>query len=109
MRTLLLLLVLAGCTTPREAPTYVYSCASGQTITMALPEPEVAVVTVDGVAHRMTHVVSASGARFAGDGLEWWTKGTGPTGEGMLSRLGPDGFGDEIVTTCREVAGPAAR
>lgn len=52
----------------------------------------------------MTIAISASGARYVGGGLEWWTKGSGPGSAGTLFRHVNDGTG-EIVEQCVQASG----
>ena len=52
-----------------------YACADGQAITAGYPDRETAVVTYKGHAYTLKLVRSASGARYTGYGLQWWTKG----------------------------------
>lgn len=51
--------------------------------------------------YRLKTAISASGARYAGDGLVWWNKGT----ENRLYTLvGKEGTGSQLEN-CREMAG----
>lgn len=85
-------LLLAGCNnTATTTDTYVYLCDSGAQVTASYPDTESARVTYLGREHNMRIDVSASGARYVGDLLEWWTKGP----EGTL--LQPDTNGETSV------------
>jgi membrane-bound inhibitor of C-type lysozyme len=53
----------------------VYACADGQAITAGYPDRETAVVTYKDHAYTLRLARSASGARYIGYGLQWWTKG----------------------------------
>jgi len=79
-----------------------YRCEDGRTLQAGYPDSETAVVDVDGRAHPLRIAPAASGARYIGFGLQWWTKGMN---EGRLSRLK---HGETIASdpgvTCR--AGP---
>lgn len=66
------------------------------------PTDQSAFVQHEGRRVRMSLVTSASGARYAGDGLEWWTKGSGPGSEGTLSRLNSDGTSGDAIRQCNE-------
>lgn len=61
-----------------------YRCEDGRTVQAGYPDRNTAVVDVDGRAHPLKIAPSASGARYVGFGLQWWTKGMD---EGRLSRL----------------------
>lgn len=61
-----------------------YRCEDGRTLQAGYPDSNTAVVDVDGRAHPLRIAPSASGARYIGFGLQWWTKGME---EGRLSRL----------------------
>lgn len=118
-----LALLVAGCspeappepTSPIEAPAAQnsaaigYACESGKTVVVAYPDAETARVSYDGKDYVLTSVVSASGARYAGQGLEWWTASRGETESGTLSRAGPgDQAGGVIIERCsRPVAAVA--
>jgi membrane-bound inhibitor of C-type lysozyme len=52
-----------------------YACADGQTIVAGYPDRETAVVTYKDHAYTLKLARSASGARYTGYGLQWWTKG----------------------------------
>ncbi len=85
-------LLLAGCNTTSTTPdTYTYNCDSGAQIIATYPDTESARVTYLGREHSMRIDVSASGARYVSDQLEWWTKGP----EGTL--LQADASGETSV------------
>lgn len=103
---------LCGCTTfaPPNAPAvadrvFVYRCDSGKMIRAEYRPDQTADVTYDGRIHRMTVAISGSGARYAGDGLEWWTVGTGAgAAAGTLFRHRADGATGETVEQCKQAA-----
>lgn len=113
MRAVLLLLALAGCVPPglaassgrdaRAAPT-TYHCESGRTVEASYLSDATAAVAYRGRTYPMTIAVSASGARYVGGGLEWWTKGSGPGSEGLLFRHEADGTSGERVEFCTQAA-----
>ncbi|GAA0642361.1 MliC family protein [Brevundimonas lenta] len=95
---------------PTPAPTpagpVTYTCDNGKTL-VATYTGENASVVYDGKTHAMTTVISADGARYQGDGLQWWTKGMT---EGMVAPL-PPGETDPAPGTevaCRAPAAPAS-
>lgn len=116
-------LLVAGCsqekpaepTSPIEAPAVQdaaavgYACESGKTVVVAYPDAQTARVSYEGKDYALTSVVSASGARYAGQGLEWWTASRGETESGTLSRMGQgDQAGGVIIERCsRPVAAVA--
>ena len=74
------------------APTASYVCDDGRTIRASYPDSDTAIVEVDGRTRTLKIAISASGARYTGDGLQWWTKGVD---QGQLSPLAP---GEDIAT-----------
>jgi membrane-bound inhibitor of C-type lysozyme len=82
-----------------DAHVTTYRCDDGQTLEAGYPEAATAVVTVGGHAYSLRAALAASGARYVGYGLQWWTKGMT---EGRLARLKPS---EEVASdpgvTCR--------
>lgn len=80
-----------------------YRCDDGATVEAGYPDQETAVVSVGGHAYTLKAGRAASGVRYVGLGLQWWTKGMS---EARLSRLKP---GEEVASdpgvACH--AGPA--
>lgn len=94
-------------TSPVEAPAAQpaaavgYACESGKVITATYPDTETARVSYDGRDYVLTSAVSASGARYAGQGLEWWTASRNGQESGTLSRLGAnDQAGGAVIERC---------
>lgn len=78
-----------------------YACESGKTVAVTYPNADTARVAYDGRDYVMTSAVSASGARYAGQGLEWWTASRNGQESGTLSRLGStDQAGGAVVERC---------
>ena len=77
-----------------------YRCDSGETIAATYASTDSATVEYKGSKHEMEIAVSGSGARYVGNDLEWWTKGSGAGSEGTLFRHMADGTSGEIVETC---------
>lgn len=105
---LLLATRLAGCAAPRPAAPaavalpaehVVYRCASGRTVEAAF-SGDSAIVRYAGQTQRMHVAISASGARYVGDGLVWWTKGSGPGSEGTLFREEPGAAAGAVLEAC---------
>ncbi|WP_292263622.1 DUF4232 domain-containing protein [Brevundimonas sp.] len=83
------------------APPVGYACESGQTVEVQYPDASTAQVTYKGQTYTLRTVVSASGARYAGSGLEWWSAARGPQETATLSRLGPnDDVGVAVLERC---------
>lgn len=94
---------------PRLATTVSYACESGQSVAVAYPDASSAQVTWGGRTYTMRSVEAASGARYAGSGLEWWTATRGGIESGTLSRLGPDrDVGGSTLERCSRPSPPAA-
>jgi membrane-bound inhibitor of C-type lysozyme len=81
-----------------------YACAGGKPLEAGYPNPTSALVIWQGRAYTLTQAPAASGARYTGSGLQWWTRGLT---NGAISTLKPgEELSTEIGVEC--VAGPAA-
>lgn len=103
LSTLAVSLLLAACATAPQATSgtaYRYHCESGQDVSASYPDTETAIVTIAGQQHRMAIAVSASGSRYVGDGLEWWTKGSGSGAEATLFQHAADGTTGDRIDLC---------
>lgn len=69
-----------------------YACQGGERITAGYPDSQTAVVEYRGHAYTLKLARSASGARYTGFGLQWWTKGLE---HGVLAHLKP---GEEVAS-----------
>jgi membrane-bound inhibitor of C-type lysozyme len=67
---------LAGCSqvTP-PIPRQSYACEDGRVVLARYPDTQTAVLEILGVSHTLKIARSGSGARYVGDGLQWWTNG----------------------------------
>ncbi|UYZ85446.1 MliC family protein [Entomomonas sp. E2T0] len=63
--------------------TTIYKCDDGEQFQVAYPNQDSAVLYYKNELFLLKSAVSASGARYTGDSLEWWTKGK----EGNLTPL----------------------
>ena len=72
------------------APTVGYACESGATIEARYPDSATAQLTYQGQAYALRTVQAASGARYVGSGVEWWTATRNGQEGATLSRLGPN-------------------
>jgi membrane-bound inhibitor of C-type lysozyme len=52
-----------------------YACADGRVVQAAYPDTNTAQIKIDGHAHTLRIAMSADGARYTGEGWQWWTKG----------------------------------
>jgi membrane-bound inhibitor of C-type lysozyme len=79
-----------------------YRCETGHSIDAVYRSGTTAIVRYAGTSREMIIAISASGARYVGGGLEWWTKGMGPGSTGTLFRYENDGTTGGIVERCTE-------
>jgi membrane-bound inhibitor of C-type lysozyme len=79
---------------------HTYQCESGETISAAYPSVDFAVVQYQGNIYSVTIAVSASGSRYVGEGLEWWSKGVDEGSEGALFKHLDDGTTGDSVEIC---------
>lgn len=102
--------VAAACSKPppaaspeaSPAPAWItYACEDGRMLLAAYPDSRTAQIRIAGVPHILKQAVSGSGARFTGDGLQWWIKGDA----GMLATLAP---GEDIAGAPGVRCGPQA-
>jgi len=106
---------LAGCAAPavpqgtgQTVPviaSFVYRCESGRIIEAAYRTDGTAAVRYAQQTHLMHVAVSGSGARYVGDGLEWWTKGTGASAPGTLLRHRADDTTGAVIESCVQKQG----
>jgi membrane-bound inhibitor of C-type lysozyme len=108
---------LAGCTAPApptaanaEQPAgdaWVYRCTSGETVEARYRRSDDALtVRYAGRVVLMHHAISADGARYAGAGLEWWSRGSNIGAPGTLFRHEADGSTGAVVENCSLAATP---
>lgn len=116
MRIILILVIatFVGCAHFSQTPaaensintdtSLVYRCNSGHIVKASYRSGTTAVVQYEGRTREMIIVISGSGARYAGGGLEWWTKGMGPGSEGTLLHHKNDGTSGDIIERCIQVS-----
>jgi membrane-bound inhibitor of C-type lysozyme len=97
-----LALLLAACGVPPPSPTTTapvtrYTCRDGRVVTARYPDSGTARLVIDGAAHVLKIARSADGARYVGEGWQWWTKGMR---NGTLAPLA----GGETIASARGVA-----
>lgn len=92
------------------APPVSYACESGQSVTVAYPDTATALLTYKTQSYTLRTVQSASGARYAGSGLEWWSATRDGSESATLSRLGPnEDVGVAVLERCsRPSSGPVS-
>ncbi len=81
-----------------------YQCESGKTIKVSYPTDSTAVVEYNNLRLQMKIAVSGSGARYVGQRLEWWTKGSGEGATGTLFHHLEDGTSGEAIEQCAQIA-----
>lgn len=79
-----------------------YECDGGGIVIVTYPTDSTAVVRYDEQSLNLGRAVAASGARYVGDGFEWWARGRGVGAEGTLSRTDGADAAREPLETCRE-------
>jgi len=103
--------VQAPAVDPATVPTPAvgYACESGVTIQARYPDPATAELAYRGQTLGLRSVEAASGARYIGSGVEWWTANRDGEESATLSRLGPDNqTGAAVMERCvRPTAGTA--
>lgn len=92
------------------APPVSYACESGEAISVTYPDTSTALLTYKSRSYTLRVVQSASGARYAGSGLEWWSATRDGSESATLSRLGPnEDVGVAVLERCsRPSSGPVA-
>lgn len=73
--------------------TTIYQCEDGERFEVAYPNDQMAILYYRGQLLLLDSVVSASGARYAGEGFQWWTKGEA----GNLAPLSKDEEYSQVV------------
>jgi membrane-bound inhibitor of C-type lysozyme len=88
-----LLLLLASCAStpapPMDAkksppPWISFACSDGQMVQASYPDTDTALIRIRSRTFALHIAISGSGARYTGDGWQWWTKGMH---DGMLAPL----------------------
>jgi membrane-bound inhibitor of C-type lysozyme len=83
------------------APIVGYACESGKTVSVQYPDASTAQLTYQNQTYALRSVQSASGARYSGSGVEWWTATRDGQEAATLSRLGPnENIGVAILERC---------
>ena len=77
-----------------------YRCESGETVVATYPDTDSATIRYKAATYDLRIAVSASGARYVGGELEWWTKGSGAGSEGTLFGHEADGTTGERLEYC---------
>lgn len=103
---------LAEAPAPATPPTppVSYACESGQPVNVIYPDTATAQLAYKGQTYVLRTVQAASGARYVGSGIEWWTANRDGAESATLSRLGPnEDVGTAVLERCsRPSSGPVA-
>lgn len=62
-------------TSDPSTPWVTYVCEDGRTVQALYPDTRTAKLRLEGQERALTVAVSGSGARYVGEGIQWWTKG----------------------------------
>jgi membrane-bound inhibitor of C-type lysozyme len=95
--------LLPACMTqPHDAQisTITYNCGGGVSILASYPDTSSATIEYKNKRFNLRVARSASGARYVGDGVEWWTKGAGPGSHGTLFQHNQDGTSGKRLESC---------
>ena len=79
---------------------YSYVCDSGNTVIARYPSDSTAIVRYLGATYKMQIAVSASGARYVGNGMQWWTKGSGAGSHGTMFKHNADTTAGQRLESC---------
>jgi len=91
-----------------QTPPVAYACESGQSVQVQYVDPATTQITYKGQSYLMRPAQAASGARFTGSGLEWWTANRDGQEGATLSRMGPnDDVGVAVLERCARPSAPA--
>lgn len=86
---------------PSTAPVVGYACESGQTVNVQYVDDATARVSYKGRTADLRLTPSGSGARYAGDELEWWSATRDGVEQATLGRLGPNAeVGVTVLERC---------
>lgn len=66
--------LMVGCHSDGGPQAWIYQCESGD-VAQVTYEQDKAVLQYRGKTHTLEQAISASGARYRNDSLEWWSKG----------------------------------
>lgn len=102
--SILFIVFFSACEQSHDANlSFKYQCKSHKIIEVVYPTNTTAIVKYDNRRLQMYIEVSGSGSRYVGDGLEWWTKGSGEGGLGSLFIHLKDGSSGKVVEQCRQI------
>lgn len=85
-----------------------YECESGETVAVQYPDIQSAVVTYEGDVYQTRSVEAATGARYSGSGIQWWTTSRDGIETGTLGRVSAtDGGVSAILERCSRALPPS--
>lgn len=74
-KSIVLMLGLLCSVSGYASETAIYQCEDGERFEVAYPNDQMAILNYQGQLLLLNLAVSASGARYIGEGWQWWTKG----------------------------------
>lgn len=89
-----------GTTATASTASVRYLCESGVQVLASYPDTDSAVIEYQGQIYRLQIAVSASGARYVDDDIEWWTKGTGKGSTATVFEHEADGSSGRLIELC---------
>lgn len=82
-------------------PAVTYACESGASVEARYPDSSTAQLSYKGQTYALRTAQAASGARYVGSGVEWWTATRDGQESATLSRLGPnEDVGVAVLERC---------
>lgn len=90
------------------APPLAYACESGQSVQVQYIDQATTQLGYKGQTYVLRPAPAATGARFTGSGIEWWTATRDAQESATLSRLGPNqDVGVAVLERCARPTNPA--
>jgi len=87
-------------------PAVTYACESGASVEARYPDSSTAQLAYKGQTYALRTAQAASGARYVGSGVEWWTATRDGQESATLSRLGPnEDVGVAVLERCSRPGG----
>lgn len=83
--------------------TLTYKCQSGESISASYPSSEQAIIQYKNNTYKMKIAISASGSRYVGKSLEWWTKTNKTNKEAILLHHQANGSSGDVIESCKEL------
>lgn len=93
---------LAADDQPATGGATIYACNDGHSVRARYTGADKAVVVYRQQTRHMHIAISADGARYVGNGYEWWTRGSGRGAQATLFKHAADGSTGDVVTSCHQ-------